>query len=189
MRRCSCGGWPAWRWCGTACIAAHTCCACWPCWACRPGCRATHCAAAMVLQLPAYHSAVPVSRVFCHGRCRGAGPVVPAGPLCMHRCLMGRNAPCFNGAYAPPASTACGTCGWQVRLCGPATHALPPCCDMPPALRAVVGGCTFLAAGEGRSLAYSPGGLLPVCLHSCRLPCRPPGSTCSFSEPFSEPAS
>ncbi|KAL4447891.1 hypothetical protein ABPG75_005110 [Micractinium tetrahymenae] len=34
-----------------------------------------------------------------------------------------------------------------VRLCGPATHALPPCCDMPPSLRAAVGGCTFLAAG------------------------------------------
>ena len=35
-----------------------------------------------------------------------------------------------------------------VRLCGPATHALPPFCDMPPRLRAAIGGCYFLAEGE-----------------------------------------
>lgn len=34
-----------------------------------------------------------------------------------------------------------------VRLCGPATRALPPCCALPPALRAAVGGATFLASG------------------------------------------
>lgn len=34
-----------------------------------------------------------------------------------------------------------------VRLCGPATHALPPFCSLPPALRAAVGGCYFLASG------------------------------------------
>ena len=34
-----------------------------------------------------------------------------------------------------------------VRLCGPATHLLPPFCDMPPALRQAVGGAYFLADG------------------------------------------
>ncbi|PRW56447.1 hydantoinase subunit beta [Chlorella sorokiniana] len=34
-----------------------------------------------------------------------------------------------------------------VRLCGPATHSLPPFCDMPPALRQAVGGAYFLADG------------------------------------------
>ncbi len=34
-----------------------------------------------------------------------------------------------------------------VRLCGPATHSLPPFCDMPPALRQAVGGAWFLADG------------------------------------------
>lgn len=34
-----------------------------------------------------------------------------------------------------------------VRLCGPATHSLPPFCDMPPRLRQAVGGCYFLASG------------------------------------------
>lgn len=34
-----------------------------------------------------------------------------------------------------------------VRLCGPATHSLPPFCDMPPALRQAVGGAFFLADG------------------------------------------
>ena len=42
-----------------------------------------------------------------------------------------------------------------VRLAGPATRALPPFCDMPPALRQAVGGAFFLAEGgyeyDGRS--------------------------------------
>lgn len=35
-----------------------------------------------------------------------------------------------------------------VRLCGPATHALPPFSDLPPRLREAVSGCWFLASGE-----------------------------------------
>jgi hypothetical protein len=42
-----------------------------------------------------------------------------------------------------------------VRLCGPATRALPPFCDMPPALRTAVGGCYILAAGEAQRAGSS----------------------------------